>query len=445
MRGGLGNRGGFERVHVVLGGLGTSSAAGRLRRMDFWALNRVARAFLLGVESLAFVLTGVALTTRPATSRELASFALLLVMAVGYAEVTARVELVRRYLGIDSPKAWTSYTSVWAIAAVLVLPTGYAALLTAAVYAHVLVLGQRHRTVRPHRLVFSAATMVLAALAAAELLAQLPHSGQPYSSATSALAATLAVVLFWIVNLGIVLLGMYLAVRPRRLMALLPRRDAVLLEYLTLALGVVTGVVVTYTLFLTPLVFVLITTTHRSSLVADLRVAASTDTKTGLLNAATWRERARQSLSYAARNERPACVLVIDLDYFKVVNDQFGHLVGDQVLVRVAETLRSEVRDHDLVGRFGGEEFVVCLDAASFASANAIAERLRERIASGGSGQAVTVTASIGVAYAARPGSTSLDDLLGAADTALYTAKEAGRDQVHVVKLSDCTVVRRVG
>jgi GGDEF domain-containing protein len=94
--------------------------------------------------------------------------------------------------------------------------------------------------------------------------------------------------------------------------------------------------------------------------VRHLEEAASLDGKTGLLNAATWRSRAER-----AAGERPggAGVLILDLDHFKAVNDQHGHLAGDDVLAAVAGALRSAVRGQDLVGRFGGEEFVVLVGA----------------------------------------------------------------------------------
>ncbi len=409
---------------------------GRVRRGEFWTLSGPAKSFLAGTELIAVVVTIATAATERLNSDEMVPFGLLLVLAVGYAEVAARVELVRRYLGIDSSKAWTGYTSVWAFAGVMVLPVGYAALMTAIVYAHVLVLGHRHRNVRPYRTVFTAATMVLATLAAGEVRAIVPDLLNPSGGALAALVVVLALVAFWVVNLGVLVTGMYLARRPPRFASSLPDRAGVLLEYVTLTLGVVTGVFMLVAPSLTPLVLVLIATTHRSSLVADLRVAASSDIKTGLLNAATWRERARQSLSYAARNDRPACVFVLDLDHFKDVNDEFGHLAGDEVLVRVANTLRTGVRDHDVVGRFGGEEFVVFLDAATPQTAAATAERLRARIAEGRSAGVGAVTGSIGVAYASHPQGIDLDEMLGAADSALYAAKGAGRDCIEVVEMA---------
>ena len=146
------------------------------------------------------------------------------------------------------------------------------------------------------------------------------------------------------------------------------------------------------------------------------------------------------------RSERaptPASVLVLDLDHFKLVNDRFGHLVGDQVLAAVAASVRDEVRDEDLVGRFGGEEFVVLLRGAEGedprSGARAVAERIRERIAAlrvavAGPQETVVVeglTVSIGGATTPRDGQ-DLAALLEIADAAMYEAKRAGRNLVRM-------------
>ena len=128
---------------------------------------------------------------------------------------------------------------------------------------------------------------------------------------------------------------------------------------------------------------------HRAVLVRHLEQAAITDHKTGLLTAAAWHTRAERVLARPAA--APSAVLVIDLDHFKRINDRHGHIAGDSVLVAVAAGLRAEVREQDLVGRFGGEEFVVLLagvDVADVGTAGseganvlAIAERMRAGVA----------------------------------------------------------------
>ena len=125
---------------------------------------------------------------------------------------------------------------------------------------------------------------------------------------------------------------------------------------------------------------------HRAVRVRHLEEVASIDGKTGLLNAATWQARADRAAAAARRaGFWPAGVLIVDLDHFKAVNDEHGHLAGDDVLAAVARVLRSGVRGQDLVGRFGGEEFVVLVGELPAGSAGrvelaAVAERLRRQV-----------------------------------------------------------------
>jgi len=223
---------------------------------------------------------------------------------------------------------------------------------------------------------------------------------------------------------------MAIATRPEKLTAILPARDVVGFEFVTIVLGVVTAQFVVHTVWLTPVILVLVAALHRSSLVKELQIAAATDLKTGLLNAGTWRERATQQLSYVSRVSAPVAVLLIDLDHFKTVNDTQGHLAGDELLVKVAGAVRRQNRSHDVLGRFGGEEFIVFLQGVTLSEAVAVAERLRTRIARVTTMHGVGVTASIGVAHAASGRGVSLAELIGSADRALYEAKAAGRDRV---------------
>src|SRR5579875_4193568 len=116
---------------------------------------------------------------------------------------------------------------------------------------------------------------------------------------------------------------------------------------------------------------------QRSLVHQQLKTAARTDAKTGLLNAAAWQREAAAEISRALRAGEPLALLLADIDHFKRVNDTHGHLAGDEVLRHLATELRQQVRDSDLVGRFGGEEFVILLPNASPEEACRIAERLR--------------------------------------------------------------------
>jgi diguanylate cyclase (GGDEF)-like protein len=404
----------------------------RVRRWTLWSLNRPALAFVLAVEFTAGVVTLAALARPGWTAHAAVSFGLLLAMSVGYAEAADRVERLKRYLGSD--RIWSNHTSVWAVAAALILPTGLAALLVALIYAHVLLMGRRHQSVRPHRIVITAAAMMLATAAASQTVGTIPATQMLHGGFTAAVITVAAVLVFHTVDLVVMLATMSLAVRPPRLAALLPGREVVSFEALTQVLGVVTAEFVLHTPWLTPLVLALVAVLHRSSLIKELQIAATTDSKTSLLNAAAWREQAGRALSRVARDGGQVAVLVIDLDHFKLINDTHGHLAGDRAIRAVAGCLRRELRDHDLVGRFGGEEFVAFLDGRSAgAQVTDVAERLRQRISGLELADGIRVTASIGIAHTSPRGVHALDELLEAADRSLYEAKAAGRNQVRAV------------
>lgn len=158
---------------------------------------------------------------------------------------------------------------------------------------------------------------------------------------------------------------------------------------------------------------------------------ADRDAKTGLLNPVAWASAARRTLARGAAAGVEAAVVLVDLDHFKRVNDQHGHLAGDVVLHATAQALRDGLRPDSLLARFGGEEFVMLLPEVDAAAAGVAAERLRgaiEELAVPVAGALVRVTASFGVA-AARPGD-DLNDVLARADRAVYDAKRGGRNQV---------------
>lgn len=165
-----------------------------------------------------------------------------------------------------------------------------------------------------------------------------------------------------------------------------------------------------------------------------LRHLAETDALTHLVNRATFEHMLDVALDSARREGSSLCVVMADLDHFKRINDTHGHLVGDGVLREVAARLRSAVRDIDVVGRYGGEEFIVIFAKASLDTAREIAERIRTRIAGTPikvHSVAVGITMSLGLT-AMRAGD-SVEALMERADLALYAAKTQGRDRVVVI------------
>jgi diguanylate cyclase (GGDEF)-like protein len=184
-----------------------------------------------------------------------------------------------------------------------------------------------------------------------------------------------------------------------------------------------------------PLVIVLQRSSLHSQLVSDLRL----DSKTGLLNPGTWRKEASAEVNRASRTRERVAVALIDIDDLKTFNDAYGHLAGDNALAMVAGLLRTLLRECDIVGRFGGDEFAVLFPQTDADHAHAVMERLRAHIASaaitpvpGSGGPQLHCTVSVGLA--ALPGeAASLTDILALADSALYRAKNAGRDRVAVM------------
>lgn len=182
-----------------------------------------------------------------------------------------------------------------------------------------------------------------------------------------------------------------------------------------------------------PAAFVaLMNISERKELEQQLQALAMTDALTGLFNRRYFTQRGAHEIRRAQRYHQPLGLLVFDVDHFKQVNDTYGHAAGDAVLQMIAATLRATLRDIDVPGRLGGEEFGVLLPNTRLADARRIAERLRMAIAAAYTtrdGVELRVTASFGVSAIAAE-NEDLDDLLRAADAALYRAKSEGRDRV---------------
>jgi len=425
--------------------LGRSDGANRYR---FWSLPARVKIPVLVVEAVVVgaLAAGIGAAfvhgTRPAA--EWVWLALALVVAgVASTEASLGVERKRRQSD-DHPHL--DLSSVWTFAGAVLLVGPLAALVAMAIYLHIYLRVWRRNKVPLHRVLFSTATILLAVQAAAAVTDRIGND-LLFRSVAGVLAVVAAMVVYMLVNLALVVLVIVVSGPSRRLATVrqaIGPFDDVALEFATLAMGALVAAAADtfgppYVLLGLPPLIVL----HRTRLVRQLEEDASTDGKTGLLTAAAWQEKAGRAVLRSERGEQPTSVLVLDLDHFKLVNDRFGHLVGDQVLAAVAASVRDEVRDEDLVGRFGGEEFVVLLQGAERedprSGARAVAERIRERIAAlrvavAGPHETVVVeglTVSIGGATAPRDGN-DLAALLEIADAAMYEAKRAGRNLVRM-------------
>lgn len=162
---------------------------------------------------------------------------------------------------------------------------------------------------------------------------------------------------------------------------------------------------------------------------------ANTDTLTGLLNRRAFMERMEQEISRAQREKKSFSIVLADIDHFKNVNDTYGHQMGDLVLQRFTNRLKTSVRPYDFLGRYGGEEFLVCLPGADDLQTASVAERMRGQIEDmeimlPDDSQSIRITASFGTSSYPIESGENVDLLIKRADDALYLAKNKGRNCV---------------
>jgi two-component system, cell cycle response regulator len=171
----------------------------------------------------------------------------------------------------------------------------------------------------------------------------------------------------------------------------------------------------------------------------SMRFQATHDLLTSLWNRGVIVELMSHEIMRSRRERSCAAVMMCDIDHFKNINDQYGHAVGDEVLREVARRLHNSVRSYDMVGRYGGEEFLVALNKCDPGSAISRAENLREKIAGRPiqtGNKPVSVTISIGLALSTEFAECTIEEIMHHADMALYAAKAAGRNCVRVAQPS---------
>lgn len=182
--------------------------------------------------------------------------------------------------------------------------------------------------------------------------------------------------------------------------------------------------------------------THNEYIASSLGVLrqaernAHTDALTGLGNRHWMRSMFEREVTRAQHGSHSLCLMMIDVDFFKTFNDQYGHIAGDRVLAAVSDALREYLRPTDLIARFGGDEFAVLLPGLSITQARQTAERLRQRVAAL-SPQSLTTPITISVGISALQPNDDVGTLLQRADDAMYAAKERGRNRVTVDELLD--------
>ena len=400
------------------------------RTWALWTTPVSAKLYVLTLEAAILGVSVMAIMHARLDSTSSARAAVICALAVGYTVASDRVSMLRRYLQMDRrTKAWTNQTSIWTFAAALVLPAAYAIVVVLVIYTHILIRGWRHQAIRTYRVVFSIATTLLGVFAATGVDHLLDAGGGVIGADLRGNATIVAqLTVYTSLSLAATVVGIRLYAGVPTLRAAVPPKSAVTTEVMTLMLGVLAAQALVRDVWLTPIILVLAAALYRSSLVHQLAKAAQLDTKTGLLNAGAWRARAVELTQMSRGSSAAAVLLLVDLDLFKNINDEHGHLAGDAVLEAVGAGLRAVLRTSDCVGRFGGEEFAVLLPDSDAAAGQRAAERIRAEVAARSTQLGTPITASVGIALYPLHGS-ALDDLLASADTALYLAKDMGRDR----------------
>ncbi len=420
-------------------GTGVRGRIRPVRTWPVWGLVPWLRAYIVVVVLTDLLAIGLAAQVGLGSGRDLALLGALVACAAATIEVTRRAG--------ENAGVIKDVQAVWALPVAILLPPVYALVVPILRLA----LAQwRLRRFPLHRRVFSAAVVGLSYGIAS--LAFHAVTGSPLASTvtpgnhTSAwiLAVALAGILQWCANTGMMLPAFKASDPATRIRDIVLARENVQND----VAEVCVAVLVTLAIAINPLTIVFalpfVTLLQRSSRHAQLVNASRIDSKTGLLNAGTWEREAATEVARAVRTRTPLALALVDIDYFKGVNDTFGHLTGDRALKAMARTFRIFLREYDLIGRFGGEEFALLLPHTDAVDAYGIAERIREHIAVTPldvgdlpDGQHVRVTVSLGVAALGPEWSTSggsqLTDLLAAADRGLYQAKRAGRNRICVV------------
>jgi diguanylate cyclase (GGDEF)-like protein len=400
-----------------------------------WTLPRWLTVYVIAVAVAALAAIGATAPITDFSERNLGLFALLLFCTVTAVEMTRKAG--------EKGGMVKDVQGVWELPVAILLPPFFALVVPLAQTA---LTQWRVRQALLHRRVFTAAAVGLSYGAASftfhGLWALSPHgpgSGFGHGAVWTSLVVLSAVVKL-VVNDGLVMTAVKATnpaagIRETFLNGEQLYNDAAEICIAVLVTFGVAGVPL-LALAALPVVTLLQRSLSHVQLVSDSR----TDSKTGLLNAATWERESAAEVVRAVRTQSPLAIAMVDIDKFKSINDTYGHLVGDQVLKEIANALNSLLRDYDLAGRFGGEEFSLLLPQTRAVDAFRIAERVRANIAAlsiiapgATGGERVQVTVSIGVAALDSGSKRELSELVAAADAALYRAKGGGRDQVQMI------------
>jgi len=351
------------------------------------------------------------------------------------------VELTRRTGESGGPVR--DVYSIWELPAALLLPPLYALLVPV---PRMVLTHMRVRRAQIYWRAYTAAAVGLAyAAASLAFHAAVPVIGAGAATGTGGRAMLWTVLaagcglLRLAVSDGLALAAVKGSAPQARLLPEIAGAEALYGRVAELSLGTLAAFAAVHStlviVYAVPLVVALQRSLRHAQLLSETRI----DGKTGLLTDRTWRREAAGEIARAVRTRSPLTVGILDIDRFKAVNDTYGHLAGDAVLAAVAAAAKALLREYDIVGRVGGEEFAFVLPGTPPAEAVEVAERLREKIPrisfTGHSPATVMpsrVTVSIGLAIGGQHG-WDLGEYYSLADKALYAAKRHGRDAVWAV------------
>ncbi len=395
-----------------------------MRDWPVWTLRRPALGYWMLIDGSAFaVVTYVIVSSDRPSPSDVARFAAIAGTA---GAVIILSSIYSHRIGETERNPWAAHLS-YLTAGILALPPNLLVLLLFGPALHCL-LAPRPET---HRWVFTLSATALSVFATRYLLG---WTDPRHHLVHMVLAATFLLLL----RAGLIALGMKLRSPSATFEENVGEPIDAVLGIVAVSIGGLMGCVAEanaiHALIAGPPLALL----ERAAQLPQWRRSAQRDAKTGLANAVHWDSRARYELTKGSSRTRPMAVMLLDLDHFKRVNDEVGHLAGDAALAAISLLLRGTVRRGDLVGRFGGEEFVVLLPEATPDEAESVAERVRKAVAAlrvptmgtdGKPHELRGLTVSIGVSTTIRFG-YELPDLLVAADAALLAAKAYGRNLV---------------
>ncbi len=297
---------------------------------------RPAALVALATDIAAVVCAVVALLTTSISRSSVIDFLWLLLLCIAFEEAARQQAKMRLRL---STAAAQDMTSVWIVAGLIVLPAGLVVLLVVAIRAHKWFRQHRNEGAQLFRKVFGTSSIIIGCVIGAGVMhLAIGDMANVPSPLRHVIAVLVGLIVFTVVNHSLILAFFMklLSVGPR---AAIGSWEDNLLEFGTLCLGGLVGVVVVNEPLFAALVLLPMAVLQRGALVRELEAVASTDAKTGLLNAAAWEQIAHRELSRSERDLSPAAIMIIDLDRFKIVNDTYGHLAGDAALRAVANAL----------------------------------------------------------------------------------------------------------